>query len=184
MKCLSNNTSRAARQILGKQLLSLRLFMIALTGCSVLFTACNEKTNSQAAKTEAKSEAKKDSLSNPRSDIRVNRHYDDKGNLLGFDSTYTSFYSNVEGDTATMHRMMKGFDDYFSLRHPSLLQQEFEPLFFNDSSRYPDFFHHDYFMKRYELNDAYMRGMMLRMDSIKNRYFEEHSKPPKQSSRR
>jgi hypothetical protein len=32
-------------------------------------------------------------------------------------------------------------------------------------------------LKRYELNDRYMRDMMKRMDSIKNRYFEERSKP-------
>jgi hypothetical protein len=42
--------------------------------------------------------------------------------------------------------------------------------------RYPDFFHGDFFMKRYELNDDYLKGMMHRMDSIKNRFFSEHSR--------
>jgi hypothetical protein len=112
----------------------------------------------------------------------VNRHYDNKGNEIGFDSTYTSFYSNIDGDTVVMDSMMTGFDNYFDMRHPSLLQHELAPLFFDDSTRYPDFFHRDYFMKRYELNDEYMRSMMRRMDSIKNQYFSEHKKPPKESA--
>jgi hypothetical protein len=38
----------------------------------------------------------------PKVAIKVNRRFDEKGNLIGFDSTYTSYYSNISGDTAQM----------------------------------------------------------------------------------
>jgi hypothetical protein len=66
----------------------------------------------------------------------------------------------------------------------SFFNNEFKPLFFNDSLRYPDFFHHDYFMKRYELNDRYMRDMMHRMDSIKNKFYFDKSQNDKNKSDR
>jgi hypothetical protein len=101
-----------------------------------------------------------DSTIKPKIDIKVNRRFDEKGNLMGFDSTYTSYYSNVDGDTAQMDSLMGSFDRYFREDHSSFFKKQFDPLFFNDSARYPDFFHDDYFMRRYELNDPYMRGMM------------------------
>jgi hypothetical protein len=57
-----------------------------------------------------------------------------------------------------------------------------DKFFFNDSLLYPDFFHKDYFMKRYELNDDYFRNMMERMDSIKNRFYKEQSRKPEKKS--
>lgn len=137
----------------------------------ILATGCEEKSNGQTTAENIK----KDSLSQPKVNIQVNRRYDKDGNVLSFDSTYTSFYSNMNNDTVSMDSLMRGFDHYFDHNHPSIFQQEFSPLFFTDSLRYPDFFHHDFFMRRYELNDLYMRDMMKRMDSIKNKYFKENS---------
>jgi hypothetical protein len=146
-----------------------------LLGACFIFVACENKTEKHIAKNDG---ASSDTLNKPKVNIKVNRHYDEQGNVIGFDSTYTSFYSNMEGDTIGMDTLMKEFDRYFDFHHPSIFQREFSPLFFTDSLRYPDFFHRDFFMKRYELNDQYMRNMMRRMDSIKNGYFEEKSKSP------
>src|SRR5690348_14397788 len=93
--------------------------------------------------------AASDSLKKPDVKIQVNRKYDEKGNLIGFDSTYSSFYSNVQGDTVQMDSLMKSFDTYFGHQHSQLFDQQFNKLFFNDSLAYPDFFHQDFFMKRY-----------------------------------
>jgi hypothetical protein len=118
-----------------------------------------------------------DSLDKPKVNIQVNRHFDEKGNMVGFDSTYSTFYSNVKGDTARMDSLMHSFDNYFKKDGHSLLDSEFNTLFFNDSLRYPDFFHKDFFLKRYELNDTYFRDMMKKMDSIKNHFYQSQSKP-------
>jgi len=141
--------------------------IVLLTG---LFQSCNHDTKGQS--TEAKKGV--DSTAKPKVDIKVNRRYDEKGNMIGFDSTYTSYYSNISGDTAQMDSLMGSFDRYFRQEHSSFFGRQFDPLFFNDSTRYPDFFHDDFFLRRYELNDPYMRGMMYRMDSIKNSFYKDH----------
>jgi hypothetical protein len=147
-----------------------------LLAVPLLLSSCHEKTNGQTADGKKKiTSTAPDSVSKPKVNIKVNKHYDDKGNVVGFDSTYTSFYSNVQGDTSRMDSLMGSFDKYFNKDYSSIFKNEFNSLFFNDSLRYPDFFHNDYFMKRYELNDHYFRDMMNRMDSIKNQFYQQHS---------
>jgi hypothetical protein len=114
-------------------------------------------------------------VSKPQTDIKVNRRYDDKGNLIGFDSTYTSFYSNAQGDTAQMDSLMRRFDRYFSSQHQRWFDNRFNSLFFRDSTGYPDFFHDDFFTKRYEMNDLYFKDMMHRMDSVKNNFYRHQT---------
>jgi len=145
---------------------------ITMTVLALLFSSCNKDSNGQTADLKKN----KSSSTKPKIDIKVNRRFDEKGNLIGFDSTYTSYYSNVSDDTAQMDSLMGSFDRYFREDHSAFFKKQFDPLFFNDSTRYPDFFHDDYFMKRYELNDPYMRDMMQRMDSIKNNFYKEHRK--------
>jgi len=145
--------------------------------------SCKEKIDGKNSAELKKhpSSIKRDSLDKPQVNIKVNRHYDEKGNLLGFDSTYSSYYSNIKGDTSKMDSLIHGFDRYFNNEHSLSFDKRFNTLFFNDSLRYPDFFHNDFFMKRYELNDAYMRDMMKKMDSIKNNFYYNQSKANKKS---
>jgi hypothetical protein len=145
---------------------------------ALLLSSCDKDSNGQTAGLK---DNQRDSINNPKVDIKVNRRFDEKGNMIGFDSTYTSYYSTASGDTAQMDSLMGSFDRYFRSDHSSFFNKQFDPLFFNDSARYPDFFHDDYFMKRYELNDSYMRSMMERMDSIKNSFYKGHRKVDKRS---
>lgn len=141
---------------------------------ALIISSCHTKGQEGAA-SKKESAAVSDSLSKPIVNIKVNKHYDDKGNVVGFDSTYTSFYSNVDGDTLKMDSLMRSFDRHFDLGKTSLFGRNFDSLFFNDSLRYRDFFHDDFFLKRYELNDLYLRDMMRRMDSLKNNFYRERS---------
>lgn len=155
----------------------------ALIVVSLLLSSCQQNTNGQNPEAHEKTTSmEKDSLRKPKVNIQVNKHYDEKGNVIGFDSTYTSFYSNVEGDTARMDSLMNSFDRYFNRDYSPFFRNEFNSLFFKDSLRYPDFFHDDFFLKRYELNDQYFRDMMNRMDSIKNHFYQEHSWQEKQKN--
>jgi hypothetical protein len=163
------------------QLFKRGMFFVLWVALITAMSSCDKKSNEQTA--EQNEKVSKDSLYKPDVNIKVNRRYDDKGNLIGFDSTYSSFYSNVQGDTARMDSMMHSFDRYFNLNHSSLFDRQFNRLFFNDTMRYPDFFHDDFFMKRYELNDEYLRGTMRRMDSVKNHFFREHSEETEEKSR-
>ena len=155
------------------------LFLLTVAG--ILGASCKQDINGQHDPGGQAQVARADTLNKPEVTIKVNRKYDDKGNIIGFDSVYSSYYSNIEGDTARMNSLMGDFDNYFNHQHSLLFNRQFNSLFFNDSLRYPDFFHDDFFMKRYELNDPYLRSMMNRMDSIKNRFYSDAQKPtPKQ----
>jgi hypothetical protein len=146
----------------------------------LFLSSCHEKTHEKNPEGKNRiSSTAKDSLNNPKVNIKVNKRYDDKGNVIGFDSTYTSFYSNIQGDTARMDSLMDSFDRYFRRDHSLFFDNQFNSLFFRDSTRYPDFFHDDFFMQRYELNDHYLKEMMSRMDSIKNHFYFERSKREK-----
>lgn len=154
------------------------LFWLAGILLSLILCGCHK--NSEGQLSHHKAEAAADSVK-PKVSIQVNKHYDAKGNVIGVDSTYASYYSNITGDTSRMDSLMRRFDLYFNRDHASFFNREFKPLFFTDSLRYPDFFHDDFFMKRYELNDPYMRGMMHRMDSIKNYFYQELNQREKKS---
>ena len=144
--------------------------------CTMLIS-CNEKSKGQDFKDRDKNTASvmKDSVNKPKVNIQVNKHYDDKGNVIGFDSTYSSYYSNIEGDTMKTDSLFQSFDRYFDTNHSLFFKDRLNNLFFNDSLGYPDFFHKDYFMRRYELNDDYFKDMMQRMDSIKNRFYQRRA---------
>jgi hypothetical protein len=158
------------------KLLQRGLFLGTVAALFSLLSSCdkNTKERNPAGKSPDHALSSNDSQAKPQVNIKVDRHYDEKGNLIGFDSTYSSFYSNMKGDTLKMDSLMHNFDRYFDRNHSSFFDRQFNTLFFNDSTRYPDFFHDDYFLKRYELNDEYMRGMMREMDSIKNNFFKRH----------
>jgi hypothetical protein len=134
----------------------------------LLIASCTE--NSKGQQTTEKSVASAQDSVKPKVSIKVNRRYDDKGNLVGLDSTYSSYYSNIGGDSTKMDSVMRNFDLYFKRDHPLFFNQRMNSLFFNDSLKYPDFFHKDFFQRHYELNDLYFRDMMKRMDSIKNKF--------------
>jgi len=179
MKSLFNRVALSARRRVTDRIkvriFNTSTFGIPITLLVLLLSSCHGNTNGQSAELKKN----QDSLQKPKVAIKVNRRYDEKGNMIGFDSTYTSYYSNISGDIAQMDSLMGSFDRYFRQDHSSFFRNQFDPLFFNDSSRYPDFFHDDFFMRRYELNDPYFRGMMHRMDSIKNNFYKEHRKVDK-----
>jgi len=158
------------------------IFLVPIMAVFVGLSSCDKKTNGQDPDNKSKRQAivANDTLNKPKVNVQVNRRYDEKGNLIGFDSTYSSFYSNITGDTVKMDSLMHSFDMYFNRNHSSFFDRQFNPMFFNDSLRYPDFFHKDFFMKRYELNDKYMRETMERMDSIKNHFFFDDTKKRKE----
>jgi hypothetical protein len=164
------------------RLLKRAILVACIAGTSVAASSCDKGSNEKTKQvTKGSVAVANDSLGKPKVNIKVNRRFDDKGNLIGFDSTYSSFYSDLKGDTVKMDSLMRNFDSYFSLNHSPLFDRQFNKLFFNDSARYPDFFHNDFFMKRYELNDQYLKGMMQDMDSIKNKFFEKDAKAEKKS---
>jgi hypothetical protein len=116
-----------------------------------------------------------DSTANPKTDVKVNKKYDDKGNLIQYDSSYSYFYSSpgrgrssISSDS--LFGNLKG-----SLRenYRSLLDRNMDSIFFNDTLFKYDFLNKDYFSQRFQLNMQQFENMFRQMDSIKSDMFRK-----------
>ena len=151
----------------------------ALAAVAMTLTACDGQ-----AQQHQKDASDKDTVAarvdTPRTEVRVNKEYDDQGNLIAYDSTYSSFYSSHNADPAIMDSLFRDFMPRFNTQFPFMTDPGFNDLFFRDSLLYPDFFHDDFFRKRMEMNDRWMQQMMAEMDSMKNDWFRNRalSTPP------
>jgi hypothetical protein len=65
----------------------------------------------------------------PKEDIKVNREYDEKGNLIKFDSTYSYSFSS---DTTLKDFNFKDFPDPFGMNFNFFNDSDFNQSFFKD----------------------------------------------------
>jgi hypothetical protein len=122
---------------------------------------------------ETKPVKKATSENKPLEEYSVNRKYDEQGNLIEFDSIYTSYYSNIQGDTLALDSIMKNFEIYFNDHFSPVTSDNILDL---DSTFNDNFFSNDYFEKQFFNQDGLMLDMMRDMDSIKNEFFRIHSR--------
>ena len=126
----------------------------------------NEKSTKQAASI--------DTIAKPKVDVRVNKKYDNTGNLVQYDSTYSYFYSSpgfknsISSDSLFSNLKTPLRNDY-----KGLLDDNMNSIFFNDSLFKYDFYNNDYFSKRFQLNMLRFENMFKRMDSIKSDLFRQ-----------
>ena len=107
----------------------------------------------------------------PKVDVKVNKEYDKDGNLIRYDSIYSSYYSSMEGDTLFADSIMLEFGSFFNNNFPSVMNQHFSDLMLQDSIWSNDFFTDDFFSRGfYNDNQAYQK-MFQDLDSLKNRFF-------------
>ena len=140
----------------------LLLSFLALWGCNNQVDKGNE--------TFQKHESDSDSTI---TEIQVNREYDEEGNLIRYDSAYSSFYSNVEYNQALRDSIYGEFRREFYSIYPFANRPFFNDLFFEDSLRKYDFYRHDFFSERFRQNMSRMDRLFWEMDSIKNQYFRD-----------
>jgi hypothetical protein len=143
-----------------------------------IFSGCNgqiKKEKSEVEETKKITALKEDSLAKPRIDVKVNRRYDDKGNLVQFDSTYSYFYSSPSGTMQLGNdSVFRNFRSFFERSYPNLMDRRIKNIFFNDSLFKYDFFNDDYFQKRFELNKKMFEDMYRQMDSIKRGFMKQN----------
>jgi hypothetical protein len=109
----------------------------------------------------------------PKEDVRVNKEYDKNGNLIRYDSTYTYYYSNIDGNKAKADSIFNNFRKMFDIQYPFSKKSYFDDLFFEDSLLHYDFYKKDFFSERFRQNWQRMDRLFLEMDSIKNKFFME-----------
>ncbi len=127
-------------------------------------SSCNSQNLDKAKQKQGKN--------HPITNSEVHRKYDDKGNLIEFDSTYTSYYSSVEGDTIIMDSIPENFELFFNTHWPGIASNDFLEM---DTTFTPGFFHKNFFEKQFIEQDEVMMKMMQEMDSIKNEFFKMHA---------
>jgi hypothetical protein len=144
--------------------------MVVAAATVLHLPACNAQDKPKGTAQQEGSSLRVDT---PEVKIEVNKQYDDRGNLIGFDSTYTRMYHGQVGDRAFMDSVFHEFEPDFRLRYPFLEDPGFNDLFFQDSLMHHDFFHDDFFRRRMELNQRYMQRMMAQMDPVKNKMLKD-----------
>ncbi len=151
----------------------------ALAVLTMTLSACNGQAQQhQVSAKEADTLAAR--IDTPKTEVRVNKEYDTNGNLIAYDSTYSSYYSSHNSDPAQMDSLFSDFRPRFNRRIPFMTDPGFDDLFFRDPLLYPDFFHGDFFRKGMEMNDRWMQRMMAEMDAMKSGYFRDRAPEPPQ----
>ena len=139
-----------------------------LTGCSN--AQISDKDNKKAKITEYQEDTIK-----PKVDIKVNKIYDDQGNLIRYDSTYVWSYSNNEGDSVSVlpDSILFEFKPFIHQQFPDFEIPDFNDFLYTDSAFYHDFFMPDYFYDRWRKSLMETDRMFREMDSLKNLFFQK-----------
>ncbi len=141
-----------------------RYVLLALLSLQVL--GCNSQKNKAVEQVPVSSVP---DTTQPQVSIRVNKTYDDKGNLVQYDSAYSYYYSSPGGRIKQLSSdsFYSQFRTRFHSRYDDWLDSSLEPIFFSDSLFKYDFLNSDYFNKRYELNRKRFNDLFREMDSLK-----------------
>lgn len=130
---------------------------IILLALSVVFLVTIVAQNPKSNKTQQAQQDK----TKPKEDIRVNREYDEKGNLIKFDSIYSYSYSS---DSTLKDFDFKNFSDSFGMNMK----------FFNDSA------FSQFFMKDFDsfFSDSFMQhqdSMLSKLNKMHQLHFQNDS---------
>jgi hypothetical protein len=160
-----------------------KLFLIILLFSCV---SCDAQSNERNISDEALSdkelgdnkipnEAKDNSANEPEVNIKVDKKYDDEGNLIGYDSTYSYVYRSFDGDTMNlnMDSIFSGFKPFMKDNFDFYGGDPFSRFFQQDSVFYHNFFEDDYFQNRFLESRKEFEEMFRKMDSLKNDYYQE-----------
>jgi len=141
----------------------IRLVIIAIA-LSMLINSCNGQKNEKDIKLNQNL---------PQTNIKVNKEYDEKGNIIKYDSTYSSYYSNIKGDTVLRDSIFNNFKTRFNQKYFFSTQPYFNDFFFEDSLLGYDFYKKDFFYNRFRNNTQLMDNLFHEMDSIKNSFYNQ-----------
>ena len=148
----------------------MKQILIIIVAISLSVASCN----GQIKKTERQS---KKNL--PQTSIKVNKEYDKNGNIVKYDSTYSSYYSNIKGDSSLKDSNFNNFKKQFNQSYFFSNQPFFKNFFFEDSLLKYDFYKKDFFYNRFRNNMERMDSLFKGMDEMKNNYFNKQIKSHK-----
>lgn len=119
------------------------------------FSNCNAQTN-------------KDKSSKPQTNVKVHKEYDEQGNLIRLDSTYTYFYSSNKNDTLSL----ENFENQFKFQFQSLDSLFKKNTFFKDPFDKKSIFKDNFFEDNFIRNQKEIEQLMKKMDSIRLHFYK------------
>jgi hypothetical protein len=149
----------------------MRRIIIISVAISLTLLSCDGQTKNKSDN-QAKSPA-------PQTNINVKKEYDKNGNIVKFDSTYSSYYSNIKGDTAMRDSIFNKFKNQFNKSYSFSNEPYFKDFFFADSLLKYDFYKKDFFYNRFRNNMQKMDSLFRGMDIMKNDFYSKQSKSSK-----
>jgi len=111
--------------------------MILTIATTLGLISCNGQVSN-----EGKPDNKKDTTN---AVIKVNKEYDEKGNIMKYDSTYSYFYSNIENNIPLRDSIFNNFKSIFNQKYFFSNQPYFDDFFFEDTLLFYDFYKKDFF---------------------------------------
>ncbi len=126
-----------------------------------------------------KSTDKRQKENMPQTNIKVNKEYDKNGNLIKYDSTYSSYYSNIVSNSKLRDSIFNNFKSKFNQSYSFSNQPFFDKSFFEDSLLGYDFYKKDFFFQRFKNNMDRMDSLFREMDVMKNDFFNKQVIPNK-----
>ncbi len=123
-------------------------------------------------------EAEKDTATAlvPKIRSKVQKEFDEFGNLIKYDSIYSWSYSNLEGDSLAVNldSIMDEFRRHFREFAPFEWNEGFFYFPKTDSLFMKDFFSEDYFLDRWSREPKHLEEMLKKMDSSRNAFLRKH----------
>ena len=141
----------------------MKKIMTVLFFLLLIFTGCDAQ--------KKKNTEDKTGKNQPETNIIVNKEYDENGNIIKYDSTYSYYYSNIENNQFVGDSLFSSFREHFNKRYSFSNDPFFDNIFFQDSLLDFDFYKKDFFKDRFSNNWQHMNKLFQEMDSIKNHFF-------------
>jgi len=136
---------------------------------SFMLVSCNGQNNTE------RTSQKKDTIK-PEIDIKVHKEYDDDGNLIRVDSSYTYFYSNIKNDSLLEKEIFDRFKLNFKGHFPLLDSLFMEDFYINEPFNIENFYTDEFFKNNFKLNQKRIDDILRQMDSLKNSYYNKQKK--------
>ncbi len=145
----------------------MKQIIISLFLSFMVLYGCKGQNNEEANNTS------KETINQPQTEVKVNKEYDENGNIVKYDSTYSYYYSNIDGDFLLEDSIMSNFKNHLNINFEFSSDPFFDDFFFQDSLMQYDFYNNDFFIERYRKNHEKMNDLFFEIDSIKNLFFGE-----------
>lgn len=147
---------------------------------ALLCVSCNGQNNK--ADKSVIQEMKKDSLVKPKGTWKVDKEYDEHGNLIRYDSLYSWSSHNGWDDFSTFDKdsLLQSFESMFYRDFSQFREQGFEDIFSQDSLFSKHFFRDDFFGSDFGKDfmniDNIRQQMIARQKKLLEKYQLEFNK--------